>query len=148
MTEGEKLALEALENEEVSLAEQELINYCEANEFDYDEENMSEDDRNSFVKLKKRFMKAVNEKRLIVDGKNLIYTISADSPGVAGREITIRRPIGRDLFAFDGFKETQQMQKLNAFCASIAGVEKSFVARLDLNDQRFLQDIATLFLIA
>jgi tRNA(Ile)-lysidine synthase TilS/MesJ len=148
MTEGEKLAHEAMEDGAISLAEQEFINYCEANGFDYAEDDMKEEDRESFMKIKKRFMRAVNEKRLVMDGKKLVYTVSAESPSAAGQELTIRRPIGKDFIAMDGFKETQQMQKLNAFCASFAGVEKSFVARLDIADRQFLEDIATLFLTA
>jgi hypothetical protein len=48
----------------------------------------------------------------------------------------------------DGFKETQQMQKFNAFCASIAGKEKSFISKLDIVDRQFIQDIGTLFITA
>jgi hypothetical protein len=135
------------ENTETSLAEQEFINYCEANEIDHDECVMDDDDRKAFQKIKGRFMKAVNEKRLVVDDTKIIYTVSHFSE-TAGETLTISRPKGRDFIAMDGFKDTQQMQKFNAFVSSISGKEKSYVSRLDVLDRQFLQDIGTLFITA
>ena len=136
---------ETLDDEnKITLAEQEFINYCEANEFDHDEIAMDEDDRVNFVKIKNRFMKAINEKRLVVDGTKLEYTVSNFSK-TAGEKIIISRPRGRDFIAMDGFKDTQEMQKFNAFLASLAGKDKSYVANLDIKDKQFLQDIGILF---
>jgi hypothetical protein len=135
------------ENTEISFAEQEFINYCEANEIDHDEYVMDDDDRKAFQKIKVRFMKAVNEKRLVVDGTKIIYTVSHFSEK-AGEQLTISRPRGRDFIAMDGFKDTHQMQKFNAFISSIVGKEPSYVSRLDILDRQFLQDIGTLFLTA
>jgi hypothetical protein len=134
-------------NAEITLAEQEFINFCEANEIDHDELSMDDDDRKNFAEIKKRFMKAVNQKRLVVDGTKLIYTISRFSEK-AGETLTLSRPTGKDFFAMDGFKETQKMQQFNGFVSSIAGKEKSYVSRLDVKDRQFLQDIATLFITA
>jgi hypothetical protein len=128
-------------------AEQEFVNYCEANDIDHDEMAMDDDDRKAFAKIKNRFMKAVNEKRLVVDGTTLVYTVSRFSQ-TEGEKLTISRPTGRDFIAMDGFKDTQQMQKFNAFIASMAGKEKSYVSRLDVTDRQFLQDIGTLFITA
>jgi hypothetical protein len=141
----EKKALGA-ENEP-SFEEQEFYNWCDANEIDRDESAMDDDDRKAFQKIKGRFVKAVNAKRLVVDGTKAIYTVSHFSEA-AGEAITISRPRGKDFIAMDGFKDTQQMQKFNAFISSIAGKEKSYVARLDVLDRQFLQDIGTLFLTA
>jgi hypothetical protein len=132
---------------EIDFAEQEFINYCEANEIDHDEGTMDDDDCRAFQKIKTRFMKAVNDKRLVVDGTKIIYTISRFSE-TAGEKLTLSRPKGRDFIAMDGFKDTQQMQKFNAFISSIVGKEKSYVSRLDVLDRQFLQDIGTLFLTA
>jgi hypothetical protein len=131
----------------IDFAEQEFINYCEANEIDHDEGVMDDDDRKAFKKIKGRFMKAVNEKRLVVDGTKLIYTVSRFSD-TAGEKLTISRPRGRDFIAMDGFKDTQQMQKFNAFISSTAGKEKSYVSRLDVLDRQLLQDIGMLFITA
>jgi hypothetical protein len=127
------------------LAEQEFNNYCDANEIDRELENMEDEDRDAFIKIKKRFMKAVKEKRVVVDGVKLLYTVSKFSPS-RGQQFTISRPTGKDFMAMDGFKDTQQMNKFNGFIASIAGTERSAVARLDIADRQFLHDIGTLFL--
>jgi hypothetical protein len=132
---------------EISFSEQEFISYCDANEIDHDEGMMDDDDRKAFVKVKGHFMKAVNEQRLVVDGTKLIYTVSRFSD-TAGEKLAISRPRGKDFMSMDGFKDTQQMQKFNAFISSIAGKEKSYVSRLDVLDRQFLQDIGTLFITA
>jgi hypothetical protein len=144
---GEIPPEEETEKASKSFEEEEFIRYCEANNLDYNEEDMDEDDRKGFQQIKKRFIKAVKEKRLVVDGTNLLYTVSKYSPQ-AGEELVVRRPIGRDFMAMDGFKENQRMQQLNGFIASICGQEKSFIARLDVSDQQFLRDVGTLFLTA
>jgi hypothetical protein len=108
---------------------------------------MEEEDRKDFKKIKKRFMKAVGEKRLVVDGTKIEYTISRFSKKNAGQTLTISRPIGRDFIAMDGFRDTQQMQRFQAFIASIAKTEKSLVANLDIEDRQLLVDIGTLFLV-
>jgi hypothetical protein len=131
----------------ISFAEQEFINWAEANGLDHAEEDMEEEDCKDFKKIKKRFMKAVDEKRLVVDGTNIEYIISRFSKKNAGQKLTISRPIGRDFIAMDGFRDTQQMQKFQAFVASIAKTDKSLVANLDVADRQFLTDIGTLFLV-
>jgi hypothetical protein len=128
-----------------SLGEQEFYNWCDANDIDRAIEDMEEEEQKDFRKIKRRFEKAVDEKRLVVDGTMLKYTVSRFSKS-AGQVFTISRPTGKDFIAMDGFKDTQQMQKFNAFLASIAGTEKSAIARLDTKDRQFLQDIGTLFL--
>jgi hypothetical protein len=146
-TDENSAALETERLGEISFEEQEFNNYCDANEIDHDEISMDDDDRASFLKIKNRFIKAAKEKRLIVDGVKLVYTISRFSE-TAGEKLVISRPKGKDFIAMDGFKDSQQMQKFNAFIASIAGKEKSYVARLDGKDRQFLQDIGTLFITA
>jgi hypothetical protein len=131
---------------EANLAEREFANYCEANGFDHDEDSMDDDDRKDFLKIKKRFVKAVVDGRVMVDGTSIVYTVSERSTKDAGQKITIRRPVGKDFLSMDGFKDTQQMKKFQAFIASFCGQEKSFVARLDIADRQFLQDVGTLFL--
>jgi hypothetical protein len=135
----------AVEGGANDLAEQEFNNYCDANEIDRELDDMEDEDRESFIKIKKRFMKAVKEKRVVVDGVKLQYTVSKFSPS-QGQPFTISRPTGKDFMAMDGFKDNQQMNKFNGFIASIAGTERSTVARLDIVDRQFLQDIGTLFL--
>jgi len=131
----------------ISFEESEFIAYCGANEIDCDEAEMGEESRKDFEKIKQRFMKAVSEKRLVADGTKLVYTVSKFSE-TAGEKLAISRPRGRDLMAMDGFKDTQQAHKFNAFLASLAGKDKSYIARLDIKDRQFLQDVGILFLTA
>ncbi|MDR1251108.1 MAG: hypothetical protein LBK62_02970 [Treponema sp.] len=135
------------EDSGITFAEQEFINWCDANGIDHTEEDMEEEDRRDFKKTKKRFMRAVDEKRLVVDGTKIEYTISRFSKKNAGQTLAISRPIGRDFIAMDGFRDTQQMQRFQAFIASIAKTEKSLVANLDIEDRQLLVDIGTLFLV-
>jgi hypothetical protein len=145
---------ELLENDgtEPTFAEQEFVNYCEANEIDHDEAAMDADERKDFLRIKRHFTTAVEEKRLIVDGDKLIYTISDRSPkNLAGTKLTISRPNGRAMLAMDGYKDTQQVNKLQAFMAAISGTKKydiGNIAGLDNKDYQFIQDIAVLLLTA
>ena len=129
-------------------SEREFRAWCDANDIDCTEEDMDEDSREDFLKIKKRFCRAIREKRLITDGVKLNYKISELSTSCANTEIIIHRPTGKDLIAMDGYKDTQQMQKMQSFIASMCDREKSFITRLDAKDYRFLQDVAVLFLTA
>ncbi|MCL2410070.1 MAG: hypothetical protein FWC97_00360 [Treponema sp.] len=136
--------------DDMTLAEQEFFSYCEANEFDYDEAGMEEDSRRDFVRIKKRFTKAIVEKRLVVDGCKIIYTVSNRSPKeTAGTKFTIARPNGRALLAMDGLKDTQQQTKLMHYIAALCRVAKHDIGKissLDKKDYQVLQDVAILFL--
>lgn len=145
---GAFISAEKSEGAKSSFEEREFHAWCDANEVDCVEEDMDEDSRADFVKIKKRFCRVISEKRLVTDGIKLNYRVSELSPYSAGAEIVIHRPTGKDLIAMDGYKETQQMQKMQSFIASMCDREKSFIARLDTKDYRFLQDIAVLFLTA
>jgi indole-3-glycerol phosphate synthase len=147
MSDEEKKKEKEKEIIKISFEVQEFFNWCDANDIDREVDDMDDEDRKSFNKIKNHFVKAIKEKRLTIDGTNIVYTVSRFSPS-AGQSITISRPTGKDFLAMDGFKETQQMQKFNAFCASIAGEEKSFVSKLDVFDRQLIQDIGTLFITA
>jgi hypothetical protein len=134
-------------DEELDFAEREFRAWCETNDIDCAEEDMDEETRADFARIKKRFCSCLREKRLVTNGVKLAYKVSALSTA-AGEEIVIHRPTGKDLMAMDGWKETHQMQKMQSFIASICRREKSFIARLDGKDYRLLQDIAVLFLTA
>jgi hypothetical protein len=142
----------AIESEEgkISFEQQEFYNWCDANDIDRAVEGMDDDDRKSFLKIERHFTTAIKEKRLVVDGDKLVYTISDRSP-TKGEKLTVRRPNGRAMLAMDGYKESQQNQKLQAFIAAISGVEKrdsQKISTLDDKDYKVLQDVALLFLTA
>ncbi|MCL2381354.1 MAG: hypothetical protein FWC64_07135 [Treponema sp.] len=136
-------------NSEISFEELEFRNYCEANEFDYDEAAMDADTRGDFVKIKKRFLKAIAEKRIVVDGDKIVYTVSEKSSEMAGQKLTIHRPNGRTLLAMDGYKDIQQQNKLQAYMAALCRIprnEINKISSLDKKDYQIIQDAAVLFL--
>jgi len=130
--------------------EQEFFNWCKANDIDHNIEGMDDDTRKDFEKIKRRFATAIKEKRLTVDGENIIYTVSDKSPN-KGKIFNIGRPNGRALTAMDGLKDTSANQRTINFIGAMCGVEKrdiSEIAQLDLKkDFVILQDIARLFLV-
>jgi hypothetical protein len=136
------------ENEETSFEEQEFYNWCDANDIDRAVDGKDEGDRKSFEKIKRRFVTAVKERRLVADGNKIIYTVSDRSPN-AGKKLTITYPNGRAMLAMDGYKDSQQQQKIQAFMAAISGIQKrdiQTIAALGKKDYQLLQDIAILFL--
>jgi hypothetical protein len=134
----------------ISFEEREFFNYLEANDLDCGEDTMEEEDRKEFAKVKKRFIKAIRDKRAVVDGNKIIYTVSEKtSAPMAGTQITISRPSGRALLVMDGYKDTMQYTKLSAYMAALCRIPKSDMGKitsLDIIDYQFIQDIAILFL--
>lgn len=112
-----------LTEEQKEFARIEFFNWCDANEIDRGIEAMNDDDRKGFEKIIRHFTQAINEKRLVVDGDHITYTVSDKSPN-KGDIFTVKRPNGRAMLAMDGFKETAGNQKLQNFMAAICGVEK------------------------
>jgi hypothetical protein len=136
------------EESEITFEEQEFYNWCDANDIDRGIDGMDDDDRKSFLKIRRHFTRAIKEQRLVVDGDRFTYTVSERSPN-AGEKFTVKRPNGRAMLAMDGYKENQQNQKLIAFIAAICSVEKRDIAKisaLDDKDYKVLQDVAILFL--
>ena len=128
------------------VAAAEFVSYCEANDIDYDEKQMDEDDQKDFLAIKKRFIKACKQGRVIVEGQSVIYTNSDFSPkGYAGEKVKIFRPGGHAFSSMDGFKDTQSIHKLQAFCSAMTSKEVKYFSKLDISDWRFYRDIATLF---
>jgi len=132
-------------SDEVAAAE--FASYCEVNDIDHDETSMDEDDLKDFTAIKKRFIKACKQGRVIVDGNKIIYTNSEFSQKeFAGEKVTITRPGGSAFSGMDGFKDTQAVHKLHAFCSAMTGKEVKYFSKLDIKDWQFYRDIATLFL--
>jgi hypothetical protein len=131
------------------LAEREFENYCEANEIDFDETGMNEDEKESFHAIKRRFLKFCRAGRIEVDGLKLKYTISDFSPkGFAKRIVTFSRPSGKSFIAMDKFSDRENVHKLQAFASAATGEDVSFFSTIDNSDWLFFRDLVTLFLSA
>jgi len=129
------------------LAEREFASYCENNSLDYDEAGMNAEDLKGFLSIKKRFIKACKQGRVEVDGRNIIYTNSDFSPqGFSGEKVTIQRPGGLAFSGMDGLRDTQNIQRLHAFCSAMTGKEIKYFTKLDIQDWQFYSGIASLFL--
>jgi len=143
-------SLESVNGTETDFAEQEFKKYCEANDFDCDKEGMDEDTRKDFEKIEKRFVKAINEKRVVFEGDTMTYTVSGKSKEMAGEKITVRPPHGRTLLAMDGFGKNQQQNQLLAYITAMCNFsrnESNKISSLDRKDYQLLMSVATLFLV-
>lgn len=125
----------------------EFFSYCEANDLDHDEAGMNEEDLKSFLTIKKRFIKACKQGRVVVDDTNILYINSDRSPqGYSGEQVKITRPKGSAFSGMDGNKDTQTIRRLHGFCSAMTGKDISYFTYLDIIDWYFYRDIATLFL--
>jgi hypothetical protein len=128
------------------IAEAEFFSFCEANDIDYDVDSMTDDDRESFEPIKRRFIKACRQGRVIVEDRKIIYTLSNFTVKEFQDPVEIERPNGHAFIAMDGYKETQSIHKLNGFISSMTGKETKYFSKIDGNDWLFFRDMATLFL--
>jgi hypothetical protein len=128
-------------------AEKEFERYCENNEFETDETEMTDEDKESFLDIKKRFIKCCMDGRVEVDGSNLKYTVSKISPeGFAGDIVAIRRPNGSAFTSMDSFREKESVHKLQGFMSAMTGKEIKYFSKIDIADWKFFQAISSLFL--
>lgn len=143
MDEGENKTVEVSKD----MAQKEFEDYCEANDLDCNIDGMNDEDKKSLEKVRKRFIRACMQGRVKVNGQLLVYTISDFSPnGYKGREIEIKRPGGHAFAGMDGYKETQNVHRLNGFLSAMTGQEVVFFSKIDGSDWQFFRDISLLFL--
>lgn len=124
----------------------EFEKFCEANEIGCDESEMSSEDLESFKPLKENIVRACMQGRLVVNGRDLEYTISEFSDS-AGEKIVIKRPKGYAFMAMDGYKDQQSVHKLQSFISALTGKESKYFSKLDKKDWMFFSGVATLFLV-
>jgi hypothetical protein len=141
---GNATALPEKINEELAINEFEK--YCEVNDIDFNEADMNEEEKNSFGAIKRRFLKACRAGRVVVDGRELEYTISDFSKKHKGEKIKFERPTGKSFMAMDSFKDRENVAKLQAFASAATGQRVSFFSELDTADWLFFRDLVTLFL--
>jgi hypothetical protein len=132
--------------EEISLEEQEFLNYCKANDLETNTDDMSDDDKETFLKARQRFIKAEKSRRLTVDGTTLEYTVSKFSKTHAGDKLAIVRPNGKVVLAAGKGAGKDSAMASSAMMGALCGKETSYVNQLDIADRNFLQDILLLFL--
>ena len=126
----------------------EFERFCEANEIDYNESAMTENEQEAFKPLKERFVKACMDGRVEVDGRNIKYTVSEHSAGCAGDVVVIKRPTGHAFMALDGFNDKQSIHKLQGFASAITDKDVRYFSKMDMGDWMFFQGVISLFLAA
>ena len=125
----------------------EFIRYCDSNRIEHNEDEMNEEELESFNDIKNRFIKACTEGRVEVDGRNIKYTLSEFSPeGFRAEVVTIKRPGGNAFSAGDSFKEKESIKKLQGFMSAQTGKDVSYFTKVDIVDWKFFNAIASLFL--
>jgi hypothetical protein len=128
-------------------ANNEFIRYCENNDIDFDESKMTEEEKESFSDIKRRFIKCCMEGRVEVDGKSVKYTVSGFSEkGFSGEIITIQRPNGNAFSAMDSFKDRENVHKLHGFMSAMTGKDLGYFSKIDISDWKFFNAISSLFL--
>jgi hypothetical protein len=106
---------------------------------------MTDDEKADFEPIKKRFLKACMQGRLVVDGLSLKYTPSEFTKPEFRGTVEIKRPEGHAFMAMDGYKETQSAHKMQGFLSSMTGQEVKYFSKIDSRDWLFFRDIAVLF---
>ncbi|MBR4159916.1 MAG: hypothetical protein IKT97_07700 [Spirochaetia bacterium] len=134
-----------MENEkEMAFEEVEFENWCDANDLEKDVSVMKEDLAEAFIDLKKRFIKAMKQQRLVVKGQELEYTVSKFSPdGFSGEVLTIKAPRGN---AFIGTSD-DSAKKTMAFMSAMTGKDIGYFGKLDIRDYLFLAGVVGAFLL-
>jgi hypothetical protein len=128
-------------------AEKEFIRYCENNGIEFDESAMNDEEKESFADIKKRIIKSCMGGRVEVEGKSMKYTISAFSEkGFSGETVLIQRPTGNAFSAMDSFKDRENVHKLHGFMSAMTGKEIKYFSKIDIEDWKFFNAVASLFL--
>lgn len=130
------------------LAEQEFYDYADILGIDCDTDSMNDEDRTEFNKLKNPVVKAIRDGRCIVDGKTLQYTIENcdEAESLAGKVVTIAAPRGRIYSGLDGYKDTQNIKRMNSAMSAMTGLDIGIFPKLDIKDYSFFKSVVTLFL--
>lgn len=133
----------------LEMAEEEFKNWCDLNELDCDEAVMNEEDQNAFKPLKNKIVKAIQKGSAVIDGDTIEYTLSDKYEGnMAGMKITINPPTARMFSGMDGYKDTQQVKKLQGAMSVLCGIDVGVFTKMTIPDWKFFQSVAILFMNA
>lgn len=131
------------------LAEEEFVKWCELNDLDCDEALMNDEDKAAFEPLKARIVKAIQKGSAVIDGDTLEYTLSDKyEGGMAGMKITVNPPTARMFAGMDGYKETQQIKKIQGAMSALCGVDVGVFAKMKVPDWKFFNAVCILFMSA
>lgn len=129
-------------------ANRDFESWADALGIEYDMDGMNTEEKSDFERLKSPIIKAIVDGRCVVDGNSLEYTIKtcAAAEGLAGRNVKIGAPSGAIYSGMDGYKETQNVHRLNGAMSAMTGLDVGIFPKLDLRDYSFFKAVVQLFL--
>ena len=129
-------------------ANRDFENWADALGIEYDTDGMNAEEKADFERIKAPIIKAIVDGRCVVDGNSLEYTIKtcAAAEGLAGRNVKIGAPSGAIYSGMDGYKETQNVHRLNGAMSAMTGLDVGIFPKLDLRDYSFFKAVVQLFL--
>lgn len=130
------------------VANKDFENWADALGIEYDTDGMNAEEKADFERIKAPIIKAIVDGRCVVDGNSLEYTIKtcAAAEGLAGRNVKIGAPSGAIYSGMDGYKETQNVHRLNGAMSAMTGLDVGIFPKLDLRDYSFFKAVVQLFL--
>ena len=129
-------------------ANRDFESWADALGIEYDTDGMNAEEKADFERIKAPIIKAIVDGRCVVDGNSLEYTIKtcAAAEGLAGRNVKIGAPSGAIYSGMDGYKETQNVHRLNGAMSAMTGLDVGIFPKLDLRDYSFFKAVVQLFL--
>lgn len=129
-------------------ANRDFESWADALGIEYDTDGMNAEEKADFERIKAPIIKAIVDGRCVVDGNSLEYTIKtcAVAEGLAGRNVKIGAPSGAIYSGMDGYKETQNVHRLNGAMSAMTGLDVGIFPKLDLRDYSFFKAVVQLFL--
>lgn len=130
------------------VANKDFENWADVLGIEYDTDGMNADEKADFERIKAPIIKAIVDGRCVVDGNSLEYKIKtcAAAEGLAGRNVKIGAPSGAIYSGMDGYKETQNVHRLNGAMSAMTGLDVGIFPKLDLRDYSFFKAVVQLFL--
>lgn len=128
-------------------AERDFNSWCEAVGIEFDAAEANEEEVKDFARLKKTIVKAIQERRCVVDGDSLEYTLgNYETDFMNHKTVKIAPPTGKLFLGMDGYKDTQQMHKLYGAMSALSGLDVGVFSKMKIVDWKFFQAVLVLFL--
>lgn len=133
-----------MEKVDIETAELELERFAEAMDLDLDADGLDDDDRTQLEKMKRRFMRGIQNGSLVVnDSGEAIYTPQKSS---YQEPIHFHERTGATVLASDGFKKGKDMAKTYAAMADLCRIPSKVFANLRGIDIKMCETIFALLM--
>lgn len=110
------------------------------------EEFEDEDDRKSFLDLRRRLVRKIMSGLLVVGGDGELSYELMNPVSDQFTSVRFKMPTGAAMIAWDKFKDRQNVHKFNAFLGACTGQTPAMFAKMQLSDYKVCQAVALLFL--